>query len=323
VRHTAGLEWFMSEMKVQVHNWQGKANELIAALKRKGAKIVNQDPDVLLIDFDAAIPYYTKKIEVAYQKGAEIAMYSHGAPVITAYDRVWEPDERVSVYLAQSQGQKDVMRSYGYPHPIEVVGWHYCDIKKFKPVKEIKTILFAPWHPHGGGYLHGPLMQANADVYDRLRQTPYKIRVMHIGELRHNGLKHDPDVEYIESNKTTQHSVKEIDRADVVVGNYVGTFGALAVARGKPTVIYGQDIRPHDGYNDADISYVRNWERYRDLLYYPHDISDLKPKATQNMIEHAALYEAKEWRERFIGEPLDEAKLYEVLTGLLEVSDDE
>ena len=307
----------MSDLKVQVHNWQGKANELMAALKRQGAEIVKANPDVMLIDFDAAVPYYTKKIEKAYQQGAEIALYSHGAPVITAYDRVWEPDPRVRVYLAQSEGQKEVMRAYGYPHPIEVIGWHYCKQKKFKPAKEIKKILFAPHHPHGDGYLMPLAKESNADAYEKLRQTPYKIRIMHIGDIRYNGLRHDSDVEYVISKKTNQHSLEEIDKADLVISN-LGTFASLAVARGKPVVVYGQNIRPHDGYNDEDITYVKNWERYRDLMRYPYDISELKPKASQNLIEYAAQNEAKEWREKFIGDPLDEVKLFEVLHGLLE-----
>jgi len=135
-------------------------------------------------------------------------------------------------------------------------------------------------------------------------------------------LREDRNVTYIKSKMINQHSVEEIDKADVVVANYVGTFGALAVARGKPTVLYGQNVRPHDGYCDADVTYVKNWDKYRDLLFYPHDISELKPVATQNMIEYAARHEAKEWREKFIGDPLDEEKLYKTLQDLLEVSDD-
>jgi hypothetical protein len=311
----------MSNLKVQVHNWQGKATELIAALKKQGAEIVKSKPDVMLIDFDAAVPYYTKKIETAYQQGAEIALYSHGAPVITAYDRVWEPDPRVRVYLAQSQGQKEVMQTYGYPHPIEVVGWHYCTQKQFKPIWKIQTILFAPHHPHGDGYLMPTVKQSNADTFEKLVQTPYKIRVMHVGDIRYNGLRSVQDVDYVVSQKTNQHSLKEIDNADIVVSN-LGTFASMAIARGKPTVVYGQNIRPHDGYCDEDITYVKHWERYRDLMHYPHDISELKPKAAQHMIEFAALHEAKEWREKFIGDPLDVVKLYEVLAGLLEVNND-
>jgi len=304
-------------MKVQVHNWQDKASELIAALKRKDVSIVDTHPDILLIDFDAATPYYTKKIERAYQQGAEIVLYSHGAPVITAYDMVWESDSRVRVYLAQSQGQKEVMQAYGYPNPIEVIGWHYCKQKKFKPAKKINTILFAPHHPHGDGYLQPTVKQSNTDTYDKLKQTPYKLSIMHFGDIRHNGLRYDRGVDYIISEKSNKQSVKEIDKADIVVSN-LGTFASLAIARGKPVVVYGQDICPHDGFNDATIYYVKNWDKYRDMLHYPYDISKLKPKAAQHTIEFAAQNEAKEWREKFIGNSLDEDRLYEILKNLLE-----
>ena len=309
-------------MKVQVHNWQHKADNIIAALTKAGAKIVKYDPDILLIDFDAAIKYYTEKIEDAYQAGAEVALYSHGAPAILAYDMIWDPDPRSRVFLAQSEGEKTVMQAYGYPHPIEVIGWHYCRTKKFKPVKNIKGILFAPWHPHGDGYLMPQAKQANIDTYDKLKATPYPLTVMHVGKLVDNGLKHDPEVTYIQSEKNVNFSLEHIDQADVVIAN-LGTVASLAVARGKPMVAYGQDIRPHDGYSDEDLAFVRNWEKYRDILRYPYDISDLKPRASQHLIEHAAQYEAQEWRERFIGNQLDADKLVSVLERILIEEDDD
>jgi len=303
-------------MKIQVHNWQHKANNLISALTRMGVEIVKDKPDIYIIDFDGAVPYYTSKIEKAFQSGAEIVIYSHGAPVIVAWDRVWEPDARVKLFLAQSEGEKAVMESYGYPHPIEVIGWHYCRKKKFKPVKNIKNILFAPWHPSGSGYLVPLGKKVNADTFDKLRSMPFNLEVMYIGDIRQNGLNFSNDVTFTASKKDVNFSLPIIDKADLVVTN-LSTVASLAVARGKPMVAYGQDIKPHDGSSEDNISYVKNWDKYRDMLRYPYDISNLKPKASQYLVEHAALHEATEWRDKFIGDPLDADKLIAVLENIL------
>ena len=303
-------------MKIKIHNWQHKANNLESALIRMGVQITKREPDILLVDFDAGVSYYTELIEKTFAGGSEIVLYSHGAPVITAWDMVWEPDKRIAVFLAQSEGEKEVMQAYDYPNPIEVIGWHYCKQKKFKPVKEIKKVLFAPWHPHSNGYLMPACREANRNAYEKLRAMPYNLTVMHIGNVRNNGISIDPDVTYIGSEKSIPFSLKHIDQADVVISNLM-TVACIAIARGKPVVVFGQNIKPHDGYSDENLSYVKNWEKYRDLMRYPYDLSNLKPRASQYMIEHAALHEAEEWREKFIGDPLDVEKLMTVLERVL------
>ena len=305
-------------MKIKVHNWQGKANGLISALKKKGAEIVKKGAsDILLIDFDGAVGYYTKQIEDAYKDGATVVLYSHGAPVITAWDGIWEPDRHSALYLAQSQGQKEVMEAYEYPVPIIVIGWHYCKLKTFKPNEDIKKILFAPWHPQGSGYLTPERMQANKDAYDKLRSMPYELTVSYVGDLRGNGLREDPGVEFVVSNKSIQFSLKQIDAADVVVSNLM-TVASLAIARGKPVVVYGQHISPCDGYSKEGLRYTTHWDNYKELMRYHYDMSELKPKASQYLLKHAALHEATEWRDLFIGNPLDADKLFRVLEQTLE-----
>jgi len=305
-------------MKIKVHNWQGKANGLISALKKKGATIVKKgEADIFLIDFDGAVGYYTKKIEDAYKDGATVVLYSHGAPVISAWDGIWEPNRHSALYLAQSPGQKEVMESYGYPIPIIVIGWHYCKLKTFKPVKDIKKVLFAPWHPHGSGFLAPLRMQANTDTYEKLCSMPYELSVMYVGDIIRNGLKKDGRAEFIESDKSINFSLKQIDSADVVVSNLM-TVASLAIARGKPVVVYGQHIFPCDGYAKEGLKFTAHWDNYKELMRYPYDISELKPKASQYLLQHAALHEATEWRDLFIGNPLDADKLFRVLEQILE-----
>lgn len=298
-------------MKIQVNDYQKKASLLVKALKDAGHEIVKSWPDVLLIDVDFPVSHYPRIIEKAYSEGARVVLYSHGAPVITAWDGIWEPSDYVSKYFAQSPGQKHIMEQYSYPYPIDVIGWHYCKTKPFKEADKIETILFAPWHPHSDGWLMPQARRLNTQVYAQLvdmqLDMPYKLLVRHVRTVAQNGLAQNDSVEYQYSDMSIEGAVKAIDSVDVIVTN-MGTLACLAVARGKPLVVYGQDICPHDGYNIETLRYVNNWDLYKDYLRYPFDISDKKPRATQNIIKMAAGVEAHGWREKFIGDAFDPAR---------------
>src|SRR5512137_3138251 len=154
----------------------------------KGVEITRSGADILLIDCDFTVGHYPKTIEKAYQNGAEIVLYSHGAPVIVVWDSVWNPLPYTRAYLAQSPGQKWVMESYGYKPPVHVIGWHFCPQFPFEPVEKLSKILFAPWHPHGNGWLNPEPMEMNAKVYEALLKMPYELTVRHVHTLEQNGL---------------------------------------------------------------------------------------------------------------------------------------
>ncbi len=286
-------------MKIAVNNHQNKANKLIAALEAGGHEITKSPmADVLLIDFDGMVSFYPEMIERYAGMGAKVLVYSHGAMPITAYDGIWEPSDRVSAYLAMTPGQKEVMEAYGYPYPIHVIGWHYCDILPFQACHEPKKVLFAPWHPHENGYLHPDRKWCNVDVFHELRWMGYELTVRHIRTLYQNGLNHVDGVEYVMGH--ADNSTKEIDEADLVIAE--GTFAYLAVARGKPTVMFGQDLIPLDGYRDEMIKKVKSWEKYKDIMRYPYDVKD---GALYQVIEAACNSEPVEWKEKLIGTEMD------------------
>jgi hypothetical protein len=308
-------------MRFQVNDYQNKATMLRKAMTDAGHEIVGAYPDILFIDVDFPVSHYPAMIEKAYSEGGKIVLYSHGAPVITAWDGVYEPSDYVFSYLAQSPGQKAVMEMYGYPYPIDVIGWHYCQLKKFKPVKQVQNILFAPWHPHSNGWMIPEGKALNSAVFTRLLETPYHMTVRHVRALDSNGLWQAPGVEYAQSDMTIGSSIKAIDAADLVVTNY-GTLASLAVARGKPLVVFGQDVCPHDGYSPSTLRYVRSWELYREYMRYPYDISALKPKAAVNLLEYAAVHEAADWRSKFIGSQFDAGGFVKLMEGIYGRDDD-
>ena len=308
-------------MRFQIHDYQNKATVLRKAMTEAGHEIVGAWPDILFIDVDFPVSHYPALIEKAYSEGGKIVLYSHGAPVITAWDGVWEPSYYVDTYLAQSPGQKEVMDLYGYPYRIEVIGWHYCPVKHFKAPRKLENVLFAPWHPHSNGWMIPDGKALNTSVFARLLEMPYHLTVRHVRALEHNGLWLAPGVDYQTSEMNIAGAVKAIDQADLVVTNY-GTLASLAVARGKPLVVYGQDVCPHDGYSPETLRYVKSWDLYREAMRYPYEIGSLKPKATQNIMEYAAEHEAVDWRERFVGSEFDAGRFVELMEGIYGKSDD-
>lgn len=249
-----------------------------------------------MIDFDGPVANYPAIIHHAYEQGAEVVLYSHGAPVITAWDGIWKPGPLTCLYLAQSPGQKWVMEAYGYPKPIKVIGWHYCEQGEFQPCADVKNVLFAPEHPHTNGYMLAEARELTEKVYNDLRGLPFTV-------TRHEG------------PVSLDRSLTVIDEADVIV-TYPGTFASLAVARGKPTILYAQTIQPHDGYSDATLKYVQHWDAYQGYMRYHYDISETNQQFTESVIRRAAMVEETDWRDKFIGEQMKPETLMEILQKL-------
>jgi hypothetical protein len=133
-------------------------------------------------------------------------------------------------------------------------------------------------------------------IYSELLELPFNIN------------RHDGPVSISES-------IKVIDTTDLVI-SYPGTFASLAIARGKPVVMYGQGIKPHDGYSDGTLKYVQHWSAYYDYMRYHYDISDTDPEVTESIIRRAALVEESDWRSRYIGEQMQPEVLMEALNSL-------
>lgn len=290
-------------MKIQIGNHQDKSDALRQALETAGHEIVYVQPDALLIDFDGPIAHYPKTIERAYEQGAEIFLYSHGAMPLTCWDGIWKPSDKIHAFLAQTPGQKRVMEAYNYPHPIHVIGWHYSHLAQFSPTAG-KKVLFAPWHPQGTGWLIPEGREANERVFNLLRQIPgIELRVRFVGRLEDNNLTHENGVIYERSDKMLESSIDSIENADLVIG--YGTLAYLSVALGKPTVMFGQDCTPYDGYSPETCAYVKHWKDYQHLMYYKHDGDTNDVDKFKSVMERACREEDKEWREEFIGEPFD------------------
>jgi hypothetical protein len=313
-----GVFAFMT-LNIGIHDWQGKSYRFSDILVKHGHNVLPPDAnalDCLLIDFDAH-PRHEKLIEKCVAGGGKALLYQHGAMPMISWDGLWEPSNRISAFITQSLGSKAVMQMYGYPHPIHAVGWYYGEQRAWSSASKLSGVLFAPWHPHGNGYLRPERAEANRRALDILltakRYERFDLTVRHIGTLKQNGLdgySRYKSIDWQPSNKAVQSSIEAIDNADLVVS--LGTFAYLAVSRGIPTVFYGQDHTPGEGYSEDMWRPVKSFELYRSFVRYPYDLEQHGWEAA----EEALTMEPLEWRNRFIGPPVDGKHFCELIERL-------
>lgn len=292
---------------VAVRDHRGNSLPYVEALAAKGWDVVplGQRADVLLIDLDIDRPGYRDVIHAYAEAGARIVLYPHGANALTCWDGLDEPYP-VDLCVVPGEGHRMVMEAYGYPRPILVAGFSFCGIRRFRPSRG-ERVLFAPIHPLGSGWLAPRDKAANEVAFRTLLQTGRPLVVRYMGTLAENGLWEEPGVTFVRADVDP---VDHIDSADVVVAH--GTFLSMSVARGRPSVSFHQVEPMNDAENPGEVQFpVRSWDRYREIMRYPHDLGD--PLA----LETACAVEANGWRERFVGRPLDANLLNDRLRSLV------
>jgi hypothetical protein len=296
-------------MRIALRDHLGKGRPYAGALLRAGHELVSEDADLLLIDLDDAECGYVEVIEPFKDAGATVLLYPHGASPLIGYDGITEPSALVDASLQIAPGHAEVMRRLEYPTATHVVGWPYSEIGPFRSSAKLERVLLAPTHPSGHGYLPDLERELNAHAYAQLLDGPWELTVRYFGTLEQNGLWDAPGVRFVRSNLGV--ATDDIERSDAVVAG-VGTFPWLSIARGVPTVQYGQDIMPTKGHPGDKRIGLRHFERYHRYMRYPFDTAD---GPLDELLYAAARSEEPilEWKRRFIGEPFDERAYVELV----------
>lgn len=272
------------------HEHQGKSLGLVRGLRALGWTPA-QVPDLFLVDFDGR-PYYQELIRRYKGMGAKVVLYPHGATAQLCLD-IWPNSPEVDAYLVFSEGQAEVLRRFRYPRPVYATGWHWCEQQPTRALGSVRRVLFAPIHPYGNSFLHPIHAEANrkafADILDHFPLDVISVRL--IGAPETNGIQYIPGVEYHQAS--LEISTADMDRADLVVS--YGTFAYLAVARGLPVVMYGQDYPLMDGDSLEETVTAKHWDEYGEYMAFPvNQIADLPGS------ERAV----RLWRDTFIGEQM-------------------
>lgn len=287
-------------LRIAISDHNGASLPFARALHAAGHTLVDANADALLIDFDPPLVAYRATIDKHANEGAKVILYPHGAggPNLS-HDALWEPYGRVDASLVTGFGHAEFARRIEYPAAVHVVGWSHCELRPFRARGTVEHVVFAPFHPNADGSMADAMRELNRDVFEELRRGPWHMTVRHIGSLAENGLCPADGVTFVDGRTSPRFA--EIDVADAVVGGD-GTLPALAIARGVPTVMYGQG-RIVLGIPGERPATPRRPERYMDYVRYPLDVAD----GPLDELLHAAARDddaIADWRRRFMGGPL-------------------
>jgi hypothetical protein len=307
-------------LKIAIKDHRNESVDLTNALHAAGHEFVPAPPaDVFMIDLDVPGYQYGPLIETFHEAGAKLVLYPHGGGAATlSYDGLFDPDPRFAANLVTGLGHAEVLRRLEYPSPVYTIGWRLCALKPFRPRTDVKHVVFAPTHPNGDGSMMEHRRELNTKVFEALLKGPWRLTVRYITTLEANGLFEADGVEFV--NGRGRPLLGEIDVVDAVVAGD-GTFPSLAIARGVPTVIYGQ----HElawGFAGEERVAPGRLPLYEAYNRYPLDFED----GPLDELVHAAARSDESiahWRRRFIGEPFNPLAFAETVERIMSTPRDQ
>ena len=293
-----------SPLRVAIHDPFGNGAGLARVLTAAGHRIVEDGrADAFLIETDMPQFEFRKLIDRHKEQGARVFLYPHGAGLSLLYDNLCEPYEAVDGNLLFGVGHAEMLRRIDYPRPTHVMGWYYNELVPFRAARSVRHVVFAPTHPSGSdnNTLADHYRTRNAHAFEQLLKGDWRLTVRHLGTPEQNGLWDADGVNFVPSRREKRPI--EIEAADVVVAG-AGSFPSQAIARGVPTVMYGQLDPPQYGFRDEPLLPLRRVERYADYIRYPFDVDD----GPLDEVLHAAVASEAPiatWKRRFVGPQLD------------------
>lgn len=300
-----------------VYDHQGKAGLFCEALSRYGWERTKIQTKARIVLSDMDISSRGRTLEELSRIGKKVFIYPHGGIPNIFYDfDGYSPSKAIACQFVPAPGHLEVMRAYGYDRPIELTGWHLSPVKRFRPRREIRRVLFAPIHPNNNGFLSRVDREINSESFRKAiliaSQEGASLSVRYLGDLKGNGLWRAGGVSYIQGSPDL--SIGEIERSDLVIAHH--TFAYMAVALGVPTLMMAEAKAPRMGDREERLVYARSWEKYRDLMRYPLDVLEGDPfdLAVKAIGSDSDIIE---WRSRMIGGPFDPKGFVEKVKGYL------
>lgn len=296
-----------------LHNHQGKLSALAESLKNHEYRRVTRlaAADFLLTDID--VLGRRKAISKMQELGRPTFLAPHTGRPVLQWDGMYDPHPAVTAVFTFAKGGAMVPRLYGFTQkPIHPIGWWYCDILPFRPCEKPLNVLFAPIHVNGNGFLTEREKNTNVLAYQKLLELVssqgIKLTVRYLHNLEWNGLWKEEGVKFVKGEP--DQSVKEIAAADVMIGHQNMLY--LAAASGTPALGIAEYLVPISGSSQHNIRTVESWNKYRDILMFPHDLLTGDP--WESILAACEGEESvAQWKELFIGKPYDEDLFLEYL----------
>lgn len=279
------------------HNGTGIQYSLALGAAEHEMVFPHMDADVLLIDADVPFQPYQQLCSM-YEK---VFVYPHGGGILSMYDGQYPLHDHTKGQFVHGEGQAEILRRCAYPKHVEVSGWSLCTQLPFK-AKEPKNILFAPQHPMGNGYLDPRLKKLNLKIYQQLLELPYQVTVRSVFDFDPLNIPVSPQMQYKQGQPDIYNAITDIDATDCVIAG-VWTFPCLSIARGIPTIVYGQ-FSPDDARSATEKHEAKSWKLYRQYCRYPLDASECDD--LDQLIQRACTddHAILDWRRLFIGDEM-------------------
>lgn len=297
-------------MKFALFDHAGKGTYLGRVLAAAGHTPCERpdEADLLLLDCDWSWAHpRSAMIDAAKTAGARVALYPHGGmPTVFVYDGLTDPHPGVDLRLEHGQGSIEIARIFGAESRLSqhAPGW------LFSPTAPPATpsggrpgrVLFAPMHPNIEALQartngNDPAPKLNQDIYKQLLAMHVDLTVSIVAPPDRNGIWQHPRATFVDNpSMNFQASYDLVRQADAVVA--AGTIGALGVALGKPTVMFGQG--DWSDYVGGRYVKAKHAKKYASMARYPIDCSDTPvEEALARACEGDRT--VAEWREAFIG----------------------
>lgn len=284
-------------MRVAFKDHRGMGLRLAAVLEQAGHELVGPcDPaPVALVDHD--VPWGVW--QAACDSHERVIVYPHGGGLIARGDGQHPAHLHTETMMVAGDGTAELLTACGYPRRLEVIGCTFHDPEPLRiPDRRRMRVLLAPNHdgdPHLVRLL-ALLGQLNIDLTVRDRATvPYPKPTPHL-DIRFGPL-------------TIQGAMTALLEADMVITGS-STFLAAALASGVPAVAYAQGDGNESG---QPASHPALWE----AAHYPVDATNVRDAHDLLALMACACQEqiVGDWRDRFVGGPLDPARVLALVEG--------
>jgi hypothetical protein len=280
---------------------QGKSRMLCRTLLDAGwAHTEPEQADVLLIDIDD--PDAPGRGDLISRSHGLVVLYPHGA--LPTYLGFYKPEERIDIQLVHGSHTVWMLENLGLWRVVKAVGWSYSPWVDYQPPAKVDRVLFGPIHPYGSGELDEPYKRENARVFAALQELDVEVTVQMFGSAQTNGLPEPLGAVAVRSSLLVDW--RWVDQADLVVAE--GTLACLALARGKPVVMFGQSLPQLDEHDRPKTGVTVRFPRY------PVDFDDgLLPE----LFAAACADVGGWWRDGFVGGPFNTDAFLDVLEAQL------
>lgn len=284
------------------------ADTYVNALFSAGFEEVNSLDNADFILYDSEGVGGRRNVKADFLKRGVGFIYPHTPLTCYIWDGIYQPLP-VAVNFVAGKGQKRIIREYGYPYRVEACGFPRCEVRPFQPSSG-RDLLFVPARPRrDNGRQTAHDLFAFKWICDR-RERFDRVTVCRLaGQLDY------PDkymgIDFITTNpketpSPAQEMIDRIDRADLIISTT--TPAALAIARGKPTIVYGQG----DTLETLTGQSAKHYASYKDCYDYPLCLENMDFDCAESVMREPHP-QAEEWKRLHIGGNFDAGKFLSIV----------